>query len=177
VGLGRSIRVSAALLVAIGIVIGTGGCELADPYEQPVDAGGRASERAADASPDATSGSSRTVLERTALAAGNWTSKTVDEAYGRAADMAVGDARTKLERQADEVRAGAAQAPSELRSRATVEAVVERGVGDSRDAIVVTREGITSAEVPGEGYQYKVTLAAVERTERGWAISRWEPQP
>jgi hypothetical protein len=169
------VRAGAALgVLAFGALAATG-CGFDDPYDDPATAGH--AQTRTESRPDTTAGGPEAALRQAALESGNWTAATVDDALARARRLSVGAARSQFRRQAEQMSTGVAQATAGIRSRSTVEAVVVRGSHDSRDAIVVTREGITSADLPDEGAQYKVTLATVERTEGGWAISSWTPQP
>jgi hypothetical protein len=156
------------------VVVAAAGCGIDDPYADRAE-----HERGHATRLDGEAGTSdpRDVVNEAARALGNWTKPTVHQAYSRALALSVGRARKQLDQQEREISAGVLQAPTPLRARSTVEALTMRGAADRRDAIVVTKETITGEGIPGEGYQYKVTLAVVDRTEKGWAISEWAPQP
>jgi hypothetical protein len=116
-------------------------------------------------------------LRAVALAAGNWSAASVSAAYSRAIALSVGAARADLRHSAAQMRAGVERVGPSLRSHAAVTAIDLRGSGDSRHAVVVTRQGISGGDQPGGGYEYQVTLATVELRPSGWAVSSWEPQP
>jgi hypothetical protein len=171
-------RRAAGVLVAACALVG-GGCGIEDPSvdRSQSDETPQAS-KPQEPSPQITATSSpEAVLRRAALLTRNWTSETLDRRYEKAVALSTGQAQADLSRMAAEANAGIAQVPEQVRSRATVEAVVAHGSGGRRPALVITREGITGGDLPDEGYQYKVTLAAVERDGERWVISRWSPQP
>jgi hypothetical protein len=115
----------------------------------------------------------RRLPRRVALDSGNWSTDTVNDAFGRAAAVSIGEARATLDRQGEHMRDATAEFPYDIRSRTTVEEMTVRGSGDRRQATVVTRTMVTGGGVRGEGYEYKVASATVDRTEEGWVISRW----
>ena len=65
-----------------------------------------------------------------------------------------------------------------LGARGDVVAIdVKRGTR-VRDAVcVASQEQVARGRVDMEGVRYRVYLARVARTDSGWAITRWEPQP
>jgi hypothetical protein len=167
-------KILGALALATTCGLTATGCELAPP-----DASRPARPRTETlevAPPDATAATPLAALRRVALASGNWTAETIDLAFRRAEALSVGAARAELVHQAAEIRAGLAAAPLGFRSRTTVEGVILRGAGQRRNAIVVTRTIMTGGGIRGEGREYTVTLATLDRSGQGWAISRWSPE-
>ena len=115
-------------------------------------------------------------LRGVALAVGNWTDADLGEAVERATGLSAGTAVESLRLWAREMQRSLDVAPAAVRSQATIEALVLRGTGSSRDGLIVTREQMSGGVVEGEGAAYRVTLATVERGPGGWAVTRWEPQ-
>lgn len=168
---------SALVLVAVGM-LGLTACGLEDPYErEPATEKQKPAHANAGAGSAATAESPEQALERLALAEGNWTTSTVERAYERARELSAGSAWEQLSREGAAVIASVMRTPERLRSRTTVEAVVVRGSGARRNAIVVTRGGVLGGGLADEVYEYKVTLATVELQGQRWVISRWSPQP
>jgi hypothetical protein len=177
-------RVRATIALAAVAMLCLAACGIEDPYKKADAAEERGAARAqprtetqAEPVGDVGATSPEEALERMASTLGNWTTATVEDAYARARALTAGDAWEQVRREGAGVIASAMRTPEPMTSRTTVETVDVRGSGDRRSAIVVTRGGVVGGGLSGEAYDYKITLATVERRRDGWVIARWAPQP
>jgi hypothetical protein len=174
-------RRSAGLVLAALAALIVSGCGLSDPYntpervEQRNTAGERPVATQTPAGPVAAPGAPEEALEKVALASGNWTSRTVKQAYERALTLTTGQASQQLRGYGASLAASVAANPAPLTARAVVEAVVVRGTGDRRSGLIVTREALEGAEA-GAKPRYQVTVVRVERAGARWVVSEWSPQ-
>ncbi|NLT06903.1 MAG: hypothetical protein GXY03_11425 [Solirubrobacterales bacterium] len=190
--MGRLGKLAPVLAAALATTALASGCSLEDPYEQrdreaaARDAlgepprGGDVRTDAPLAEPDpgtfpGAAGAPEETLARAARLAGNWTSETAPEVFGRLVGLSAGNARAQFE-------LIAAQAESEAQRRAAatatavVEAVVVRGSGDRRRGLAVTRERMATPSAGELPEEYRVTVATLERRGDAWVITEWEPK-
>ena len=114
-------------------------------------------------------------LAQAARLYGNWTSASASRRLARIAALSVGQARAELSQAAAQAATDSQQRGA--RSRARVEAIDLDGRGPRRRALVVTRELVIAPDLPAQGWRYRLTVAALERRNSKWVISRWAPQP
>ena len=119
-------------------------------------------------------GSPETAARRAAALTTTWTSANAGRRYAEFATFATGAARRQAQ-------AAAAQLPTDPQldgatSEGKVAAVVATtDTEDRRKLLVVTHETIRADGLVDR--RWRVTLASVERRDRGWVVSRWDPQP
>jgi hypothetical protein len=185
-------RLHAIALLALlaAAVVAIGGCGVGDPYaessreESAARPGDREpmKEPAQDPDPGAPPGevilaTPQATLRYAASLAGNWEGAGATRAYSKLAALSTGAARAEFTKTASQAELNVQAALGYTRSQAAVAAVSVKGTGGFREAVIVTKQRIASAELAHLPAEYKVTLATVTRWGRGWAISDWEPQP
>jgi hypothetical protein len=179
---------SLSCVAAIAVLVA--GCGITDPYAEttreerarpPAD-----HEVAKEPAPDPDAGAPpdevvlatpQGTLRYAASLAGNWEGAGAVRAFSRLAALSTGQARAGFAKIASGASLDVEQTLGYSGSRAAVEAVSVKGEGGFREAIVVTKQRIGSAQLGYLPPEYKVTLATVTRWGKGWAISSWRPQP
>ena len=108
----------------------------------------------------------------------NWDWRTIDRQQRRLAALTTGALGRQLAADARLRAKDRALRRDRLGARGDVVAIdVMRGTR-VRDAVcVASQEQVARGRVDMEGMRYRVYLARVARTDSGWAITRWEPQP
>jgi hypothetical protein len=177
-----------ALLLATFVA----GC--ADPYQQETHRAdssnparpSRGDERPPPASARETAPTVATTWAQTPRAAvdafcsqwANWNWKTIGRQQRRLASLATGVLARQLTAEASLRAQDQALRRDRLGARGHVIAIDVKGEMRRRDAVCVAREeSLADGRVDVEGGRHRVYLASVAHTERGWAVTRWEPQP
>jgi hypothetical protein len=186
----QRLRPVALLAVLAAAVVAIGGCGVGNPYAETTKEEGEAppadrepmKEPARD--PDAGAppeeiivATPRGTLRYAAALAGNWEGAGARRAYSKLAALSTGSARAEFTKIASQAELDVQAAVGYTRTHASVAAVSVKGTGGFREAVIVTKQRIASAELTHLPAEYKVTLATLTRWGRGWAISDWEPQP
>jgi hypothetical protein len=108
----------------------------------------------------------------------NWDWRTIARQQQRLAALATGALGRGLAAEAALRAHDRALRRDRLGARGRVVTIdVKRG-WRVRDAVcVASQEQVARGRVDLEGARYRVYLATVARTNAGWAVTRWEPQP
>jgi hypothetical protein len=187
----QRLRAIALLALLAAVVVAIGGCGVSDPYTestQEEEAAARPADREPmkEPAPDPDPGAPpkevipatpQGTLRYAASLAGNWKGAGATRAYSKLAALSTGSARAEFTKLAAQSELDVQAAVGYASTRASVAAVSVKGKGGFREAVVVTKQQIASAELTHLPAEYKVTLATVTRWGKGWAISSWEPQP
>jgi hypothetical protein len=173
------------------VVLVLGGCSIHDPYTSgshgrggppPAQADGDTigTKPALDAAPPSTSPTRRNraaIATLRAFAARwiNWSWRTIARQQRQLGALAAGPLAADLRRSA---RYSADEARLSGQRPASAGRVITATLTAARRAVVVTYEhGYTHGRADPAGARYRVYLATVRKTTRGWRVSAWEPQP
>jgi hypothetical protein len=186
----QRLRLVALLALLAAVVVTVGGCGVGNPYAETTNEEGKAPppdnepEKRLPADPEAGSppeevlvATPQGTLRYAASLAGNWKGAGARRAYSKLAALSTGSARAEFTKIASQAELDVQAAVGYTRTQASVAAVSVKGEGGFREAVIVTKQRIASAELAHLPAEYKVTLATLTRWGRGWAISAWEPQP
>lgn len=108
----------------------------------------------------------------------NWNWRTIERQQRRLAALATGALGRQLAAEAKIRAQDRALRRDRIGARGLVVAIdIKRGAR-MRDAVcVASQEQVARGRVDVEGARYRVYLATLARTNAGWAVTRWEPQP
>jgi hypothetical protein len=179
-------------LVALALLVLFGGCQ--DPYKNgAADSAPRAHEVRAhgderpqrvgsgDTAPAfgaAVNDTPQAVVHAFCSQWSNWNWRTIERQQRRLAALATGALGRQLAAEAELRAHDLALRRDRLGGRGRVVTIdVKRGER-VRDAVcVASQQQVARGRVDSEGTRYHVYLATVARTDAGWAVRRWEPQP
>lgn len=186
----RRLHLIASLALLAAVVVAIGGCGVVNPYAESTQEEGDAPpadrEPMKEPAPDPDAGAPpeevlmatpQGTLRYAASLAGNWEGGGARRAYSKLAALSTGSARAEFTKIASQAELDVQAAVGYTRTQASVAAVSVKGTGGFREAVIVTKQRIASAELDHLPAEYKVILATVTRWGGGWAISSWEPQP
>jgi hypothetical protein len=135
-----------------------------------------------DTAPDDPGGrvasTARAALERFCAQWANWSWRTIDRQQSRLAELATGELRRQLEREAAARQLDRSLRRDRLAVRGRLVAVDVKPGGRRRLAACVTHEEeVQHGRGELGGGRHRVYLARLDRNRQGWGVSRWEPQP
>jgi hypothetical protein len=108
----------------------------------------------------------------------NWSWRTIGRQQRRLAGLATGRLAAQLAAEAGRAKLDRALRRDRLAMRGRVVALDLDPPGGGGRVVCVSRElEIQNGRGELGGGRHRVYLAALERTPRGWGVSRWEPQP
>jgi len=107
----------------------------------------------------------------------NWRWRSIGRQHRRLAELATGPLAEQLAAQARQAKLDQALRRDRLAMRGRVVAVDLQPRGRRGRAVCVTREQEIQNGRAELGGRHRVYLATLERTPKGWGVSRWEPQP
>ncbi len=172
----------------VTVTVAIAGCGVGDPYAETVkesdpppaevESAARPVAEAGRAGPaEVVVSAPASTLRYAASLAGNWDTEGAVAAFSKLAAISTGEARSEFAQISARARSGVQAALGYSESESSVEAVSLKGGGRTREAIVVVRQRIATAQMPHLPPEYRVILATLSRWGNGWAISSWEPQP
>ena len=108
----------------------------------------------------------------------NWSWRTIERQQRRLAQLATGRLARQLAAEARLRAQDQALRRDRLGTRGRVVAIDVKSGGAMRHAVCVAwQEQLSRGRADAEGARHRVYLTTLQRTDNGWAIRRWEPQP
>ncbi|MGH2944675.1 MAG: hypothetical protein ACRDPC_00060 [Solirubrobacteraceae bacterium] len=108
----------------------------------------------------------------------NWNWRTIERQQRRLASLATGALARQLAAEAQLRAQDRALRRDRLGTRGRVVAIDVKPGAVTRGAVcVASEERLAHGRADSEGTRHRVYLATVVRTDDGWAVRRWEPQP
>ena len=125
-----------------------------------------------------TQGSPRAAVDAFCSQWSNWSWRTIERQQRRLAGLATGRLARQLAAEA-QLRAQDQTLPRDrLGTRGRVVAIdINPGTATRNAVCVAWEEQLAHGHADAEGARHRVYLTTVQRTDGGWAITRWEPQP
>jgi hypothetical protein len=108
----------------------------------------------------------------------NWSWRTIERQQRRLARLATGRLAGQLAAEARLRAQDQALRRDRLGTRGRVVAIDVKPSGATRGAVCVAwQEQLVHGRADAEGARHRVYLTTIQRTQDGWAVRRWEPQP
>jgi hypothetical protein len=108
----------------------------------------------------------------------NWNWRTIERQQRRLAQLATGRLARQLAAEARLRAQDQALRRDRLSSRGRVVAIDVKSGAEMRDAVCVTWQAqLSGGRADPLGARHRVYLTTLQRTQDGWAVRRWEPQP